>query len=401
MKRKILTLVMVAGLLVLAVLPGCQPTVTTTRGGTTADQTTTDQTKTGKTNLVIYNWGEYIANESDTYTLYGKEYKIEDVIARFEAEYPQYNVNYLTYDDNEKMYPKLETESFDVIVPSDYMVVKLIKEDRLQKLDESKLPNVVKYIDNRLAALQFDSDITISDKVASYAVPYMYCTVGLIYNQDQLPKITSKNPRDVWSVLFDPAMQGRIGMYSSMRESIGVALNYLGYSLNSMNPAELDAAKALLINQRKTVKALLGIDELKDKFVSGELAAGVAWSGDYVVCQQRLEEGGEDPQILQYVVPTGSNISVDMMCIPKNAKNPAGAMDFINFMYDPEIALMNAVYVGYSSPHTEVLKNLPVEITGNTSFYPDAETMKSLEVYYSSDEIDSTYDKLWQAVIAN
>jgi spermidine/putrescine-binding protein len=186
-----------------------------------------------------------------------------------------------------------------------------------------------------------------------------------------------------------------------MRESIGVALNYLGYSLNTLDAAQLEEAKQLLIDQRKKVKPIVGIDELKDKFVNGELLAGVAWSGDHVVCQQKLEEGGKDPEILQYVLPEGSNMSVDMMVIPKNAKNVKGAHDFINFMYDPEIALMNAVYVGYSSPHVEVVKALPSEITGNKSYYPDEATMKTLEVYYSSEEIDTTYDQIWQTILAN
>ncbi len=383
MKKKVLVLLLVFCFLTTTLLAGCQ----------SAGQK--------KTPLVIYNWGEYIAGEEDTYTLYGKDYPIKDVIAEFEKAYPQYDVNYQTFDDNEKMYPKLSKESFDIIVPSDYMVVRLIKEGMLQTLDMSKMPNVGKYLDTRLSTLQYDADKSISDQVANYAVPYMYCTVGLIYNQDVLGKITSNKAKDVWKILFDVQQESKIGMYSSMRESIGVALNYLGYSLNSMDEKQLEEAKQLLIDQRKTVKPLLGIDELKDKYVSGELVAGVAWSGDHAVCRQKLEDGGEDPEMLQYVLPEGSNLSVDMMCIPKNAANPAGAMDFINFMYQPDIALMNAVYVGYSSPNTSVIDALPPEITNNKSYYPDAETMKTLEIYYSGDEIDSTYDRIWQTILAN
>jgi spermidine/putrescine-binding protein len=186
-----------------------------------------------------------------------------------------------------------------------------------------------------------------------------------------------------------------------MRESIGVALNHLGYSMNSLDPDELEEAKQLLIEQRQTVRPLVGIDELKDKYVSGELLAGVAWSGDHVVCQQRLEEEGSDPETLQYVLPKGSNLSIDMMCIPQNARNVQGAHDFINFMYQPDIALMNTVYVGYSSPHLDVLENLPPEITGNTNYYPDEATIETLEVFYSSEKIDTLYDQIWQTVLAN
>ncbi|HAL74927.1 MAG TPA: hypothetical protein DCM45_07585 [Clostridiales bacterium] len=354
-----------------------------------------------QTVINVYNWGEYISNADDTITWMGQDYPVKDVIAEFETAYPQYKVNYQNFDDNEKMYAKLDSEVYDVIVPSDYMVVRLIKEDRLLKLDKSKLTNVSQYLDNRLSALQLDADSAISAKVADYAVPYMFCTVGLIYNQEELGKIDATDPAEVWSVLFDPAMKNRIGMYSSMRETIGVALNYKGYSLNTLDNAQLNEVKQLLIDQSKNVQPLYGIDELKDKFVSGELLAGVVWSGDHVVCQQRLEEDGQDPEILQYILPEGSNMSVDMMCIPKNAANPEGALAFINFMYQPDIALMNAVYVGYSSPHTDVQSRLPAAITGNSSYYPDAATIKTLEVYYSSEEIDSTYDKLWQVIMAN
>ncbi|MBP8988899.1 MAG: ABC transporter substrate-binding protein [Clostridia bacterium] len=351
--------------------------------------------------LIIYNWGEYMCREQDTYTLYGRDYPLEDVIKAFEEAYPQYKVNYLTFSDNESMYPKLDKESYDVIFPSDYMVVRLMKEDKLQPIHIDQLPNVTQYLDTRLKSIQLDPDPAISEQIFQYAVPYMYCTVGLIYNVDELEPISSKSPQEVWRVLFDPSMESRVGMYNSMRESIGVALNYLGYSLNSTDPKELEEAKQLLIQQRKTVRPLVGIDELKDKYVSGELLAGVAWSGDHVVCQQRLQEEGADPEMLQYVLPYGSNLSIDMMCIPKNAKNPKGAHDFINFMYQPDIALMNAVYVGYSSPHIDVLNQLPPEITGNTNYYPDDETIDTLEVYYSNETIDALYAEIWQTVLAN
>lgn len=354
-----------------------------------------------QTVINVYNWGEYISNADDTITWMGQDYPVKDVIAEFETAYPQYKVNYQNFDDNEKMYAKLDSEVYDVIVPSDYMIVRLIKEDRLLKLDKSKLTNVSQYLDSRLAALQYDEDTAVSAKVADYAVPYMFCTVGLMYNQEELGQINATNPAEAWAVLFDPALKNRVGMYSSMRETIGVALNYKGYSLNTLDNDQLNEAKQLLIDQSKNVQPLYGIDELKDKFVSGELLAGVVWSGDHVVCQQRLEEDGQDPEILQYILPEGSNMSVDMMCIPKNAANPEGALTFINFMYQPDIALMNAVYVGYSSPHTDVQTKLPPAITGNPSYYPDSATIKTLEVYYSSEEIDSTYDKLWQVVMAN
>ncbi len=337
--------------------------------------------------IVVYNWGEYIG---------------EDTIAAFEAKYPEYKVVYRLFDDNEKMYPKIGRDSFDIIVPSDYMVVRLIKEGKLQQPDFTKMPNVAKYLDDSLKSLSFDPDKSISDKVYSYAVPYLFCTVGLIYNTAEVAlDSASTDPFDIWGVLFDAKYKNRIGMYDSMRESIGAALNYLGYSVNSIDSKELDEAKALLVNQRKTVAPIIGIDTLKDKYTSGELVAGVAWSGDYQVCVSALEEAGKDPGMLQFVLPKGSNFSVDMMCIPANAKNVEGAQKFIDFMYEPDIALANAEYAGYSSPNKAAVAELPEEIRSNKSFYPDKATFSSLEMYYSSDSIDSTYDTIWQQVMAN
>ena len=354
-----------------------------------------------KQKIVVYNWGEYISSEADTYELGGQEYAITDVIADFEAAYPQYDVVYKTFDDNESMYPVLKNESFDVVVPSDYMVVRLIREGMLQPLDLTKMPNVSQYLDPNLKALKFDADQAVSDQVYDYAVPYLYCTVGLIYNRDEIGPINSQDPKVIWSKLLDPKNNGRVGMLNSMRESIGMALNYNGHSLNTLDEAQLEAAKQLLIEQRQTVQPIVGIDELKDKYVNGELIAGVSWSGDHLVCQQRLAEGGQDPETLQYALPAGSNLSVDMFVVPKNAKNPEGAMAFINYMYQPDVALKNAVYVGYSSPHTDVIAKLPASITSNPNYYPDANVMKSLEIYFSNEAIDSRYDQIWQTVMAN
>jgi len=337
--------------------------------------------------LVVYNWGEYIA---------------EDTIEKFESKYPEYEVVYRLFDDNEKMYPKIGKDSFDVIIPSDYMVVRLIKEGKLQKPNMANMPNVAKYLDDSLKGISFDPDKSLSDQVYSYAVPYLFCTVGLIYNTKEVSMTDgTTDPKEVWKVLFDPKYKDKIGMYDSMRESIGSALNYLGYSINSTDEKELGEAKALLIEQRKNVAPIIGIDTLKDKYTSGELVAGVAWSGDYLVCTDALEEAGKDPGMLNFVLPKGSNFAVDMMCIPSNAKNVTGAELFMNFMYEPEIALANTEYVGYSSPNKEAIAQLPEEIRNNKSFYPDKETFSTLELYYTSDLIDTTYDNIWQQVMAN
>jgi len=360
-----------------------------------------EQSKEGTKKLYIYNWGEYMSREADTWNFYGTDYELSDVIADFETAFPQYDVEYRMFDDNEMMYAQLATISYDVIVPSDYMVARLMREDKLQPLDMEKLPNVKQYMDPMLKEVAWTPDAEETAALFDYAVPYLYCTVGMIYNQDEINKPASNAPEDVWSPLFDSANVNRIGMYNSMRESIGMALNYLGHSMNTLDEKELQATMELLLKQRQEVAPILGIDELKDKFVSGELVAGIAWSGDHVVIQQRLKDAGQDPEMFQYILPRGSNISVDMMAIPADAKNVEGAHDFINFMYEKEVAIKNAVYVGYSSPHLEAIKELPQSVTGNESYYPSLELIKTLEPYYSTPELDQKYDELWVQYLAN
>ena len=339
-----------------------------------------------KQQLVIYNWGDYIA---------------EDTVAKFEAKYPQYDVVYRTFETNETMYPNLQN-GYDVIIPSEYMVCRLIEEDWIQPLDWNKLPNVTKYMDPMFKSVTYTDNAEISGQVLDYAVPYLYCTVGLVYdaNKITLPEDTT-DPAVIWDVLFNTESQNSIGMYDSMRESIGAALNYLGYSINSMNEAELQEALDLLIKQKSALHPSYGVDNLKDKVAAGELAASIAWSGDHIVMLDRIEELGKTDIDLQFVLPEGSNWSVDMMCVPTNCKNYDGAMDFINFMYDPEIAFENCEYVGYSTPNTAAKDMLDPEVSGNIYYYPDEKVFASLEVYYTSDKLEEKYTELWNTVKAS
>jgi len=336
--------------------------------------------------LIIYNWGEYIA---------------EDTIAKFEAAYPQYKVIYRTFETNETMYPNLDN-TYDVIIPSEYMVCRLINEQRIQPLDWSLLPNVTENMDPMFETMTYSQDQALSDEILDYAVPYLYCTVGLVYdaNKIELPEGTT-DPAVIWNVLFDEANAGGIGMYDSMRESIGAALNYLGYSINTMDEAQLSEAMQLLIDQKANINPTYGVDNLKDKMASGELAASIAWSGDHIVMLDRIEELGNTDIDLRYVLPEGSNWSVDMMCVPTNCQNYEGAMEFINFMYDPQIALENCEYVGYSTPNTEAKAMLDPEVSGNVYYYPTEEIFATLEVYYTSDELEEKYTELWNTVKAS
>ena len=336
--------------------------------------------------LIIYNWGDYIA---------------EDTIAKFEAAYPQYKVIYRTFETNETMYPNLDN-TYDVIIPSEYMVCRLINEERIQPLDWSLLPNVVEYMDPMFNHLQYAEDMQLSNEVLDYAIPYLYCTVGLVYDANKITIPEGEtDPAVIWDIVFNEANAGEIGMYDSMRESIGVALNYLGYSLNSMDEAQLEEALQLLISQKANLNPSYGVDNLKDKMASGELAASIAWSGDHIVMLDRIEELGNDEIDLRYVLPENSNWSVDMMCVPSNCQNYEGAHDFINFMYEPEIALENCEYVGYSTPNTAAKDMLDPEVSGNVYYYPTEEIFSTLEVYFSSATIEERYTEIWNTVKAS
>jgi spermidine/putrescine-binding protein len=340
-----------------------------------------------KQQLVIYNWGEYIA---------------EDTIAKFEAKYPQYDVVYRTFETNETMYPNLEN-GYDVIIPSDYMVCRLIEEDWIQPLDWTKLPSVEKYMDPMFRNVTYTDDAEISSQVLDYAVPYMYCTVGLVYdaNKIDLPEGTT-DPAVIWDVLFNTNADYSVGMLDSMRESVGTALNYYGYSINSVDEVELNKALDLLVAQKSALHPAYGVDNLKDKVAAGELAACMSWSGDHIIMLERIEELGNDDKIdLRFVLPEGSNWSVDMMCVPTNCKNYDGAMDFINFMYDPEIAYENCDYVGYSTPNTAAKDMLDPEVSGNIYYYPDEEVFATLEFYFTSDELEERYTEIWNTVKAS
>lgn len=336
--------------------------------------------------LIIYNWGEYIA---------------EDTIAKFEAAYPQYKVIYRTFETNETMYPNLDN-TYDVIIPSEYMVCRLINEERIQPLDWSLLPNVTSNMDPMFHDLQYAQDTNLSDKVLDYAIPYLYCTVGLVYdaNKIDIPEGTT-DPKVIWDVVFNSENAGNIGVYDSMRESIGVALNYLGYSINTMDESELQEALDLLVSQKIDLNPTYGVDNLKDKMASGELSASIAWSGDHIVMLDRIEDTGNENIDLQYILPEGSNYSVDMMCVPTNAQNYEGAHAFINFMYEPDIALENCEYVGYSTPNVEARAMLDPEVANNVYYYPTADIFATLEVYYTSSEIEARYTEIWNTVRAS
>ncbi|MCX7695227.1 MAG: ABC transporter substrate-binding protein [Caloramator sp.] len=322
--------------------------------------------KEGKVTLNVYNWGDYID---------------ESVIQEFENKYG-IKVNYETFATNEDMYVKIKSggTAYDVAIPSEYMISKMIKEGMLQKIDFSNVPNY-KYIDEKFKGLEYDPN-------NEYSVPYMWGVVGIVYNK----KMVSE-PVDSWDILWNEKYKKQILMLDSQRESIGVALQKLGYSLNTTDKDKLEQAKQELIKQKPLVLAYVG-DEIKDKMISGEAALAVAWAGDAVFMKQQNPD-------LEFAVPKeGSNLFVDCMVIPKTSKHKKEAEMFINFMCETEIAKKNTEYIGYSTPHKEAYKLLDEETKNDKTAYPDEAVLKRCEVYKDLSDMLKEYDRIWTEVKA-
>lgn len=302
----------------------------------------------GKNVLNIYNWGDYIDPE---------------LIDQFEKE-SGIKVVYQTFDSNEAMLTKIEQggTTYDIAVPSDYAIAKMIEEDLVLPIDQAKVPNL-KNIDSRFLNLSFDPG-------NRYSIPYFWGTVGIVYNQKL---IGDKKPTS-WKDLWDPSLKNQILLADGAREVMGMSLNSLGYSLNETDEPKLQAAKANLMKLTPNIKAIVG-DEIKLLLANEEAGLGVVWSGD-------ANEIMSENENLNYVIPKeGSNVWFDNVVIPKTAKNVDGAHEFINFMLDPKNAAKNADYVGYSTPNEAALKLLDRDVREDKRFYPDKQVTDTLEVY--------------------
>ncbi len=316
--------------------------------------------------ITVYNWYDYID---------------ESVISMFEQE-TGISVKYANFTTNEEMYARLSSGAgdYDVIFPSDYIIERMIKEDMLEKLDMSAIPNAAG-VSQWLRTPDYDPE-------GAYSVPYMWGTVGLLYNTTMMP-----GEIDSWMPIFDPANQKAVFMLDSIRDSLGITLKYLGYSMNTRDEAALEAAKALLIQQKADgiVKGYL-VDEVKDKMVAGEAPMAVVWSGDALYAMDQSED-------LAYVVPKeGSNVWVDGMCIPKGSKNKALAEQFINFMCRPDIARMNMEYIYYSTPIQAVVDEMTDEEKNNATLNPPQDVIDRCEFFHDISGDMAKYDQIWMEI---
>ncbi len=316
--------------------------------------------------LNVYNWGDYID---------------PSVIKDFEEEF-NVKVNYNTFATNEDMYVSLKKggTSYDVAFPSDYMIERMIDEDMLEKINKDNISNL-NNIEDRFLNLDFDPN-------NDYSIPYMWGTVGIIYNKTMVDDVV-----DSWDILWNEKYSGQILMLDSQRDSIAIALKRLNYSINSRDEKELEKAKEELIKQKPLVYAYVG-DEVKDLMVGEEAAIAVVWSGDAVAMIRNNNN-------LEYAIPKeGTNLWFDNMVIPKNAKNKEMAEKFINFMQRPEIAVKNTDYIGYSTPNFKAKDLLPKDIVNSKVAYPTNEEIANTEIFNDPKDIIKLYDDIWLEIKA-
>lgn len=320
------------------------------------------------TTITVYNWYDYIDPA---------------VIDMFTAD-TGIKVQYVNFTNNEEMYTKLDAGAgeYDVIVPSDYIIERMVKNGELAELDLSVMPNV--------ANLQEWLKNPSYDPEGKHSVPYMWGTVGLLVNTDMITdEITS------WSQIFDPQYQNSVMMMNSIRDTIGITLKMLGHSLNTNNEDALWEACDKLVKQKEdgiVVGYLL--DEVKDKMIQGEAAIALMYSGDAAYAIENA-----DGDYLKYVVPSeGSNVWVDGMCIPANSKNKEAAQVFIDYMCRPDVAFMNQQYIYFCSPIAAVEDMLTDEERAMEHLNPPQDVIDRCEFFNDIADYADLYEEVWMEV---
>ncbi|WP_080145609.1 ABC transporter substrate-binding protein [Marinilactibacillus piezotolerans] len=302
----------------------------------------------GSDTLNIFNWGDYIDPA---------------LLEQFEEE-TGYRVVYETFDSNEAMYTKVQQggTAYDIAIPSEYMIDRMIDEGLVHKLDQSKIEGLDN-IDADFLDLSFDPG-------NQYSIPYFWGTLGIIYNDEMIEEGAIQS----WSDLWNPQYKDDIMLIDGAREIMGIGLQTLGYSLNTQDDERLQEAFDLLESLAPNVKALVA-DEIKMYMIQGEAPLAVTFSGEAADMMWENES-------LHYILPEeGSNLWFDNMIIPETAQNEEAAYAFINFMLRPEVAAQNADYIGYSTPNEAAMALLPEETIEDPQFYPTEEMMENLEVY--------------------
>ena len=330
--------------------------------------------KTEQVTINVYNWGQYISDGSDDSL---------DVIAAFEKAYPNIKVNYSTYDSNEIMYAKLANGGItvDVIIPSDYMIGRLIQEDMLLDLDYSNIPNY-QYIDDNFKNTAYDPE-------NKYSVPYTWGTVGLLYNT----KYVDEADVTGWELLWNKKYEGKILTFGNSRDAFGITQYLLGYDVNSTDKAELQKCADKLKEQKPVLQNYV-MDEIFAIMENEEAWIAPYYAGD---CLTMMDNNPN----LDFYLPEeqGFNLFIDAMCIPKCASEKEAAETFINFLCEPEIAAGNIEWIGYGTPLTAAKEYMDPEILEDPVTYPSDEVLANGTSFaYLPDEITRYVEELFMKV---
>ena len=320
------------------------------------------------------------SSESITFFNYGENID-KETLKQFEEEYG-IKVKMSTFDDMDTMYLKIAESNaqYDVILVSDALMPKMIDGGLLQELNKENIPNIAQ-MDEEYLNLEIDPG-------NKYSVPYMFGTIGIIYDKNVVTEEV-----DSWDILWDEKYKNKVFMFDTYRDTIGAALKKLGYSLNSENPEELEEAKQLLLEQRKLVDPIYGVDNGTSMIATGETALNMIWSGEGLNLQD------EYPNLVYTIPKEGVNFWIDTLCIPANAKNVEGAEKFINFVSDKESALRIADEIGYTTPNKEARLEQPEHVRNNPNAYMTKEMMDLSELYVPfSLDVKKMYDGIWTEI---
>lgn len=319
-----------------------------------------------KQELHIYSWADYIKPE---------------LVEQFEKEH-ECKVVIDTFDSNESMFAKLHLGAggYDIIVPSNYFLEIMQKNDMLQLINKDALPNL-KYLSPSIQQL-------IDKESMRIGVPYMMTPTGLAWRKDKLMQFEPS-----WSIFSVNTLKGRMTMLNDPREAIGAALKFRGFSVNSIKQDELNAAKEQLISWKGQL-AKFESEQYKNGIASGEYIVVQGYSGDILQVMQENEA-------VDFALPKeGTTASIDFLVIPKNAEKVALAHEFINFLYDPKIASQNMDFTCYLCPNTEALKHIDSRLKKTFSGFLEDETLKKIEIIRDLGRDNEAYNRVWDEVKA-
>ena len=356
----------------------------------------------GETHILnVYNWGEYISDGFEGAADTNKDFEtyFNTYLAKEYGYYIQ--VNYTTYANNEEMYTKLKSGAgvYDIVVPSDYMIQKMISEDMLLSFNVAGDIENYQHIDQKFKGMEYDPN-------EQYTVPYTYGMLGIIYNSNLVDEEDVADQS--WSLLWNEKYKGKILQFNNPRDAFGTAMYYQGLDINSTDPAVWQAAFDKLSEQKPLVQGYVN-DEIFNKMTTASASVAPYYAGDYLTMAQQEEA-------LKFYYPTeGTNFFVDAFCIPKNSREPEVAKEYINFMLSEDAGVANALYVGYACPNNLVKnsENYKAELAdylGENAYdilygtEPDvinAEYMEKYGVaYYKmfSEDIQALVNTLWEGL---